>query len=185
MKPEIAAQFPPAPVTLKNNMVAYVRPLRTTDGDKLAEMYAAITWGEYRFFCPYPLNAKTARRNAANADSGEWTTVVIEGPDKKIGGYCWVRRFPETAPQGTFGICIRDKYQNCGAGAAIIKRLLEIVRVCGPATVDLTVQHANERAVILYQKMGFKIVREQTRGTPDDPHGFDMEPEYYMEQKMS
>jgi ribosomal protein S18 acetylase RimI-like enzyme len=51
--------------------------------------------------------------------------------------------------------------------------------------VDLTVQHANTRAVILYQKMGFKIVREQVRGTPDDPYGFDMEPEYYMEQKMS
>lgn len=170
------------PVVLKNGRRAFVRPLRNTDGEALAEMYSAITWGEFRFFCPYPLGRATALRNATErADSDQWFIVVIEGEDGKIGGEAWVRRVPADATQGTFGICIRDVYQNIGTGAALMKRLFEIVKHTGMPTVDLTVQLANHRAVALYQKMGFKIVREQIRPAAA-VYGFEAEPEYFMER---
>lgn len=43
----------------------------------------------------------------------------------------------------------------------------------------LTVQLANPRAIALYQKMGFRIVRQQVRDRIGD---FAAEPEYAMEQ---
>ena len=47
--------------------------------------------------------------------------------------------------------------------------------------MSLTVQKANPRAVALYQKMGFEIVREQMRNQVEE---FPPEPEYYMERKV-
>jgi ribosomal protein S18 acetylase RimI-like enzyme len=55
-----------------------------------------------------------------------------------------------------------------------VDRLLEAARIHGPPVMSLTVQKANKRAVALYRKTGFRIVREQQRAT-------DGEPEYCME----
>lgn len=183
MTPELAAKFPPVEVTLKNNVRVRVRPLRTDDGDALAEMYSAITWGEFRFFCPYPLGRATALKHASQADGAEQMTVVAEGPDHRIGGYAWVRRSPVDAPQGTFGICVRGQYQGIGTGAALMARLFEITKADGMKTIDLTVQLGNPRAVALYKKMGFKVVREQMRGA-SPTYGLVAEPEYYMERPL-
>lgn len=184
MTPELAAKFPSLAVTLKNNVRAHVRPLRADDGDALAEMYSAITWGEFRFFCPYPLGRATALKHASEANDAERITVVAEGDDKRIGGYAWVQRVPATAPQGTFGICVRGQYQGIGTGAALMARLFEITKGAGMSKIDLTVQLGNPRAVALYKKMGFQVVREQMRGS-SPAYGLVAEPEYYMERTLA
>jgi len=84
-----------------------------------------------------------------------------------------------TAQSSIFGICLREAYRGAGLGQALIARLLEIARAVGPPVMALTVQLANPRAVALYQKMGFRIVREQMREAIGD---FVAEPEYAMEQ---
>jgi ribosomal protein S18 acetylase RimI-like enzyme len=58
-----------------------------------------------------------------------------------------------------------------------MERLMKIAHDIGPNIMSLTVQKSNARAVILYQKMGFQIIREQLRGG-------DNEPEYYMERTV-
>jgi len=47
----------------------------------------------------------------------------------------------------------------------------------GSGVAGRTVQIANTRAVALYEKMGFRIVRRQLRASDD-------EPEYYMEMAL-
>jgi len=49
--------------------------------------------------------------------------------------------------------------------------------------MSLTVQLANNRAVALYHKMGFTIVREQMRAA-SEACGFPAETEYYMERRV-
>jgi ribosomal protein S18 acetylase RimI-like enzyme len=81
-----------------------------------------------------------------------------------------------------FGLCIRRGLQASGAGNALMTRLLEVAKEIGPPVMGLTVQKANARAVALYTKMGFRVVREQMRG-PMAVDGFPPEPEYYMERR--
>ena len=62
-------------------------------------------------------------------------------------------------------------------------RLAEIARHIGPPVMHLTVQKANARAFALYGKMGFRVIREQTRrATPE--RGWPEEPEYAMERAV-
>lgn len=181
MKPEDALRFPAVPAQLKNNVPATLRPLALRDGPALAEFYASIKWGEYRHYTAYPLSPLTAAKNAANADADQIVTILLVGADERIGGYAWYRWSKPDARDSVFGICVRGEYQNVGTGAALMRRIAEVAREVGPPIMSLTVQLANARAVALYQKQGFKIVREQMR--PEIPQlGFFAEPEYYMER---
>ena len=56
-------------------------------------------------------------------------------------------------------------------------RLKEIAVTVGPPLMTLTVQKKNPKAVELYTRMGFRIIREQLRPA-------DNEPEYYMEMPV-
>ena len=58
--------------------------------------------------------------------------------------------------KATFGISIRDKYQNKGLGQILTEYMLEIAKSCGLKKVELTVVTHNSRAIHLYEKLGFK-----------------------------
>lgn len=180
MTPEIQAQFPAIVAILKGGSTAIIRPLLPADGKALAAFYANVPEEDIRFYCPHPLDREHALRNAAKADSPFEVVLVLETPEKAIGGYAWYRWANEHSEKSTFGICISRPYQRLGAGRALMTRLLEIAKAAGPPVISLTVQLANPRAVKLYQDMGFHVVREQLRkGNP--AVGWADEPEYYME----
>lgn len=180
MTPEQQSRFPSIPALLKNDAIGHLRPLTLSDGPALAEFYAAITWGEFRHYTAYPLSPLTAARIASEALGEFRSTIVLTGVDGRIGGYAWFQ-WKEGARESVFGICVRREFQNVGAGAALMRRIADVGKEVGPAIMSLTVQLANARAVALYQKQGFKIVREQMR--PEiAQYGFFAEPEYYMER---
>jgi ribosomal protein S18 acetylase RimI-like enzyme len=181
MTPDAQAQFPPKPYTLKNGATVLVRPMALTDAQPLGDFYVAVPRKDWRFYCPYKLDHPTAAQHAAEADKPNWVVLVIQTPDNKIAGYAWYRWDNDQSPESTFGICIHPDWQGTGAGRAVIARLLEVARVVGPPVMNLTVQLANPSACALYQKMGFKIIREQTRGPVAE---FPAEPEYFMRQPV-
>lgn len=182
MQPEHITRFPPVPIQLKDGSDALLRLLSPDDGDALAEFYDGVPWEDIRFYCPHPLDREHALANAAKAHSPLEVVLVLESPAGGIGGYAWYR-WKEDADRSTFGICIARGYQNVGAGRALMIRLLDIAREIGPPVMGLTVQLANARAVTLYQRMGFSVVREQTR-RHNPELGFEPEPEYYMERRV-
>jgi ribosomal protein S18 acetylase RimI-like enzyme len=182
MCPEDIERFPAIATRLKDDTEVTVRPLSPDDGEALAEFYAGVPREDIRFYCPHSLDREHALANAAKAHSPVEVVLVLETPDREIGGYAWYRWKDETGERSGFGICIARRCQGQGAGNALMTRLLEIAQEIGPAAMGLTVQLANARAVALYRQMGFQVVREQIRG----PHlfGFDPEPEYYMERRV-
>ncbi|MCX5662637.1 MAG: GNAT family N-acetyltransferase [Planctomycetota bacterium] len=183
MKPADQLKFGPIEAKLRDGKVATIRPLRTDDGPALTEFYASVPREDFRFYCPHELDRAHAEAHCAAADSPHEVVVVLvepESPGKVIAGYAWFRWPDDEAKASTFGICVRRGWQDCGAGRALITRVREIARILGPAVMDLTVQKANPRAVALYQKMGFKIVRSQMRG---NYMGFEPEPEFAMEMR--
>lgn len=183
MTPEDQDRFPPETAALEDGRKAVIRPLRTADADALADFYASIPLEDYRFYCPHPLDRANAERNAKNADSPFEVVIVIETPKGKIGGYAWYRWKKDTDAESVFGICLRRDVQRLGGGRALMTRVLEIAWGLGPPVMTLTVQLANPRAVSLYRRMGFEIVKQDMR-TPDASCGFQPEPQYHMQRRV-
>ena len=173
MTPADQHRFPRLAVTLRNGTPAVIRPLAESDGAALAAFYAGIHPEDAFFYGPHPLTREYAVRNATNAGSPVEVVLVLEPPGGGIGGYAWYR-WTEGEASSLFGICIARPFQGAGAGRQLLARLLEIARTVGPPVMQLTVQKKNPKAVELYTKMGFRIVRDQLRKE-------DGEPEYYME----
>lgn len=198
MLPEDQASYPPLTATLKDGRSVRLRLISVADTSALSDFYASLPRETWRFYCPPRLTHEDAVRRAAEAEAPTVVCLVAEEPwSGAIVGYAWYRWRDEgeqpggsglpsgsgllsgTAQSSIFGICLREAYRGTGLGQALIARLLEIARAVGPPVMALTVQLANPRAVALYQKMGFRIVREQMREAIGD---FVAEPEYAMEQ---
>jgi len=181
MKSEDQEKNPAARVKLDNGAEATLRPLSVADGEALAEFYSQVPRQDVRFYFPHPLDRAHALSNASRADSPLEVVIVLATPRGRIAGYAWYR-WQDGDEISRFGICIRPDHQGLGAGRALMERICRIARAVGPPVISLTVQKANRRAIALYKRMGFRIVRSQMRG-PIEAHGFPSEPEYYMERQ--
>jgi ribosomal protein S18 acetylase RimI-like enzyme len=169
------------PAALRNGRKGTMRFLRTADAEQLGDFYASLPPIAARFYWPHPLTRENGEKWALEqADSPCNVTLVLETPEEEIGGYAWYRWPGEKAEGSVFGICIREDYQGCGAGRALMERLLHIAETIGPPLMTLTCQHANSRAVQLYRKMGFQIVKEGMVGARRE---FAAEPQYWMERR--
>ncbi|OQC17313.1 MAG: putative acetyltransferase [Firmicutes bacterium ADurb.Bin080] len=58
-----------------------------------------------------------------------------------------------------FAISLYKKYRNMGVGTALMRRMLELLKERGYKKASLAVQKDNY-AVSMYEKVGFKIVKE-------------------------
>jgi ribosomal protein S18 acetylase RimI-like enzyme len=177
-----ACRFPSTAITLKDGRELALRLLAIDDADALADFYDSLPRETWRFYCPPRLTREDAARRAAEADAPNVVCLVAEKPGAGvIAGYDWYRWKEESSPSSVFGICLREAYRGAGLGRALMTRLLAIAADVGPPVMRLTVQLSNPRAVALYQKMGFCVVREQIRKPVGD---FAAEPEYAMEQRV-
>ena len=176
MNPIDQARFPAAHSTLKNGVTITIRPLRDDDGPALAAFYEQVPACDHLFYCPHPLTRDNALLNAGKAASPTEVVLVLDDGDGHIGGYAWFR-WRAGEPRSGFGICLLSEFKGSGAGQRLMERLMCIAREIGPPVMCLTVQKANPRAIALYKKMGFMIVRDQLRAR-------DQEPEYYMERAV-
>ncbi|MBN1247782.1 MAG: GNAT family N-acetyltransferase [Anaerolineae bacterium] len=181
MRPEDRTRFPPVPVSLKDGREAVLRLLETGDAEALADFYGALPRETWRFYCPPRLTSIDAAKKAARALDSRLVCVVAEdATTNQIIGYDWYTWKDEASRASVFGICLRESHRGAGLGHALMEQLLRIAREVGPPVMSLTVQLANPRAIALYTKMGFRIVRQQVRKAVGY---FPAEPEYYMERE--
>ena len=182
MKPEDRQRFPATSAKLKDGRAVTLRPLVKDDAEALADFYETVPPEDFRFYCPRILNRENAHAVAARADSPYEVCVVLATPDRGVGGYAWCQWKDDAAECSVFGVCVRRDYQGAGAGRALMTRINAIAAEIGPPVMTLTAQLANPSAVALYQSMGFRIVRRQTRKADHKP-GMAAEPEYFMERR--
>lgn len=181
MSPADQQRFPPLPTTLADGRRVVVRFLGPEDGPSLGDMYEGLPPKALRHYGPHPLDREHGLRNAAKWDHPYEVVVVLETTEGEIGGYAWYRWRDAEAEASGFGICVREDYWHCGAGRALMNRVLEVADAgVGPRLMKLTCQHANEGAVALYLKLGFEVVQE---GLCGDRRGFPAEPQYWMERR--
>jgi GNAT superfamily N-acetyltransferase len=184
MTPVERARFGPVEAVLKDGRSVVLRWLLAVDEARLGDFYESVPQEDYRFYRCQPLGRALAREVASAADGAENAYLLAEEPGGAIAGYAWFAWGAGSwaaADRSVFGVCLRRSHQRAGLGKALMARLLEAAWEVGPPVMTLTVQLANPRAVALYRKMGFQIVREQMR---NQMRGFPAEPEYFMERKV-
>jgi ribosomal protein S18 acetylase RimI-like enzyme len=64
----------------------------------------------------------------------------------------------------TTQICVMPGYQRNGLGRRLMESAIEVLRARGFEELSLTVTSANERAVRLYEKLGFHTIKTFTAG---------------------
>jgi hypothetical protein len=124
MTPGDRNRFPPAQAVLKDGRTVTLRFLLPGDGPRLGDFYESLDENARRFYAPHPLDREHALANAARADSPTEAVLVLETAGGGIGGYAWYRWHEAAAPASGFGICLAVAYQSCGAGRALMTRLL-------------------------------------------------------------
>ncbi|TFG65520.1 MAG: GNAT family N-acetyltransferase [Anaerolineales bacterium] len=172
-------RFTETNIKLKNGNHVALRFLAVEDEEAFGDFYVSIERSAYRFYCPHPLTRENARLRVDAALSPTVVGIVAINAMQHIVAFASFQWHVSDSGPGFFGICIQKQYRGLGLGKALMERIAEIAKEVGPPVMSLTVQKANPRAVVLYQKMGFRIIREQMRNQVEE---FPPEAEYYMER---
>lgn len=95
-------------------------------------------------------------RALSSLEKGEIFYLVAEVDDKVVANSeIGTRRSGHDSHVGGIGIAIRDGYRNVGIGTQMMKTLIEQARGMNLKVLTLTAFESNERAIHVYEKVGF------------------------------
>jgi [ribosomal protein S18]-alanine N-acetyltransferase len=130
-----------------------IRELAATDESALAAFFAANNLPEVvSNFHPFPLDAATAHRICTAPRKDRYFAHFAGG---NIVGLAMLRGWDEGYEIPSFGILVHRAHQGAGIGKSLTEHALTVAREAGTARVRLTVHRDNERAVRLYERVGF------------------------------
>ena len=152
-----------------------VRLLRPGDERPLAEFYANLSERSRYFFEPYTDTSVEAMREVvARSVSGADLSLAALEPGGRVIGHVFYREVDAEVPH--LGIGLLDAYQDLGLGSTLLAYLISLGRhVLGKRAIGLTVMKENARARHLYEKFGFRVLRDVTFRTTDDSHEMRLE----------
>ncbi|MDQ6682840.1 MAG: GNAT family N-acetyltransferase [Chloroflexota bacterium] len=150
-----------------------LRPARPTDARSLAQLFAEVrAEGRWLVTLPTALSEPSEAffigemiRTAGNL------ALVAEAAGEVVGNVLiGVERNQVSDHLGTLSVCVRQGWRDVGLGSAILRASLDWARDRGLQKVALSVFPDNERAIAVYERLGFVregLRRRQYRG----PHG--------------
>ncbi len=141
-------------VELKDGTVGEVRLKRTSDGGALGRMLESCSEQTALYFYPYPLTAESGRQVAEDTSIRCHLLWVGE----EVAGYVWLQSIKSEIP--TLGICVADAWQDKGVGRILMETCVATTRNLRKPGLRLSVNTDNERAIALYESIGFTITKE-------------------------
>ena len=80
--------------------------------------------------------------------------------ESKVVGWCDVLPIdrPTLAHGGVLGVGVLMEHRGKGIGTALVRAAIDLAKAAGLTRIELTVRKHNERAITLYERLGF--VRE-------------------------
>jgi RimJ/RimL family protein N-acetyltransferase len=80
--------------------------------------------------------------------------------EDKVVGWCDVLPIdrPTMAHGGVLGVGVLLEHRGKGVGTALVRAAIDMAKAAGLTRIELTVRERNERAITLYERLGF--VRE-------------------------
>jgi len=171
-------------IALRDGTAVHLRALVAADGARLGAYFENLSAATRARFGPHPLDRATADQLCATLDPSRTLRFVATlAADDLIIAYCILMLHVTEHEQARFaqyGLelistldctvapSVADAYQNQGLGVPLMKHVIDCARQLGRRCVVLLggVQVTNERAVHVYQRLGFR-----TMGTFEYPGG--------------
>jgi RimJ/RimL family protein N-acetyltransferase len=135
------------------------RPLRSDDRDRLAGLFARLTFESRRrrFLSPKP--ALTARELAFLTDIDHVAHEAIAAVDQRDGSIVGVARYvglPDRPDMADVAVEVVDEIQNMGVGTELVVRLVDCARANGFTLLTATTLWENRPARAVMRRLGFR-----------------------------
>ncbi len=150
----------PKKVVLRDGTVVTLRPEIESDFDLTWDMFSSFS-DETLEFLPIPFERERVEGWFKNIDYTKNLPILgfvetDEGTKMVTSASLSFQQIEVFKHRATFGISVRDDYQNKGLGKILTQYMLDIAKERGMKKVELTVVSYNKRAVHIYEKMGFE-----------------------------
>jgi len=147
--------------TAKNGEKVVFRPEQSGDTEMLWEMFSTLSEESASNLTP-PFTRERVESWTSNINYDEVLAIVViieEKSEQRIIGSASLKFNQQEAlkHKAELGITVHDNYQNMGIGTALLKHLITIARMKNLKKIYLHVSTANDRAINLYKKAGFKV----------------------------
>ncbi len=152
-------------IRLKDGRTAVLKSPTEADAAELVA-YLKQSAGETDFLMAYP-----EERNQTAAQEAEFLRKTALSPDSamllcrvegKVAGTCQIifSSRLKIRHRATVAVGILKEYWRLGIGTAMFRALTAAARERGVTQMELDVMEGNERAMALYEKVGFRPVAE-------------------------
>lgn len=166
-------------IRLKNGELCRLRSPQSKDAQQLVE-YLKATAAETDFLLKYPeevrINAEQEKEFIESLNSSKRDLMIVAEVDGEVAGNCSFLSVGEkmrVQHRCSIGIALYKKYWGLGIGRVLMSLLLEYAKRCGYEQAELEVVSKNERAVALYEKIGFERVGERPKAMKHKDGSYD------------
>ncbi len=165
-------------ILLENGKEALIRNGDESDGSAVFEVFNR-THGETDYLLSYPdensfdpeQEAQFLKEKAASADEAE-LVAIVDGKIAGTAGIDSVGKKYKVKHRAEFGIGILKEYWGLGLGKALTKACIQCAKDAGYDQLELNVVAENERAMSLYQSLGFVEYGRNPRGFNSKKTGY-------------
>ena len=165
-------------VILKNGKEAWLRNGDSLDGEAVFEVFNA-THAETDYLLSYPdensfdpeQEAKFLEEKTKSPNEIEIVALV----DGKIAGMAGIESVgtkDKVKHRAEFGISVLKEYWGLGLGKALTEACIQCARDAGYMQLELNAVAENERAIALYESLGFREFGRNPRGFKSRISGF-------------
>ena len=159
-------RFPSKRITLKNGQEAILRSPEVSDASELLEHLKCVC-AETNFLMRYPeeCTMTLAQEEAFCRDicESDYDLMILCQVGDRIAGNCHIsfKRHIKNRHRATVAIALLSEYWNLGIVSALFQEMIAAARNRGIEQLELEVIEGNDRAMHLYQKIGFQIVAKK------------------------
>lgn len=150
-------------ITLKDGRCAVFRSPRLEDALALLD-YMKVTAGETPYLLRTPeectMTVQQEQDFILRAVSQDYDVMILCFVDGALAGNCRIVRHnkKKNMHRADVMIALYRKYWNLGIGTAMFREMIALAKDWGILQLELEVIEGNDRAITLYEKMGFETV---------------------------
>lgn len=165
-------------IILKDGRDCLLRSAGPSDGQEVLDLYIR-THEETDFLLGYPdectMTAESESAFLGKEEKSEREVYIVALVDGKIVGSAGIESKGERfkiAHRAEFGVSVLRDFWGLGIGKALIEGCIDCAKKAGYKQLELGVLSDNDRAIALYQKLGFVKYGSNPRGFRERSGGY-------------
>ncbi len=156
-------------VTLRDETKVFLRPVKTTDGSLLLELFKRLSPSSVylRFLSPIHILPENLIHQFTHIDYKNDFGLVALNNIKNSGAIIGVGRYAyyEERERPELAVVVRDDWQGKGLGSLLLMRVIEIGRENGFSRFGASVDPENQVIMNIFKRLGYDYkISQRERG---------------------